>query len=152
MTPRTGAHQPPLSMGFSRQEYWSGLPFVSLGDLPDPGIESAFPALADGFFTTEPPAKPLAQRLNCCQRIVNKNNLWRLQAWFLRPTVQTFPSCHFRFFFMSYANGKAPGILDVKDGRFAFVSMWMDLKTVLQSEVCQKEKSKHHILTHIRGI
>ena len=41
----TVAYQAPLSMGFSRQEYWSGLPFPSLGDLPDPGIEPGSPAL-----------------------------------------------------------------------------------------------------------
>ena len=49
------ARQAPLSMGFSRHEYWSGLPFPSPGDLPDPGIEPQplrFPALAGGFFTT----------------------------------------------------------------------------------------------------
>ena len=44
-------------MGFSRQEFWSGLPFPSPGDLPDPGIEPVSPALAGGFFTTEPPGK-----------------------------------------------------------------------------------------------
>ena len=47
--PWTVAYQAPLSMGFSRQEYWSGLPFLSLGDLPNPGIETvslASPALA----------------------------------------------------------------------------------------------------------
>ena len=44
-------------MGFSRQEYGSGLPFPSPGGPPDSGIEPAFPALAGGFFTTEPPAK-----------------------------------------------------------------------------------------------
>ena len=57
----TVAHQAPLSMGFSRQEYWSGLPFPPPRDLPNPGIESMFPvspALAGGFFTTEPPGKP----------------------------------------------------------------------------------------------
>ena len=50
----TVAHQAPLSIGFSRQEYWSGLPFPPLGDLPDLGIEPASPlspALAGGFFT-----------------------------------------------------------------------------------------------------
>ncbi|CAI9152054.1 unnamed protein product [Rangifer tarandus platyrhynchus] len=57
-TPWTIAHQAPLSMEFSRQEYWSGLPFPSPGDLPDPGIEPMSPVLACGFFTTEPPAKP----------------------------------------------------------------------------------------------
>ena len=54
MTPWTVAHQAPMSMGFSRQEYWSGLPFLSPEDLPNPGIEHTFltyPALADGFFT-----------------------------------------------------------------------------------------------------
>ena len=42
-------------MGFPRQEYWSGLPFPFLGDLPGPGIKLASPALAGGFFTSEPP-------------------------------------------------------------------------------------------------
>ena len=46
-----------LSMEFSRQGYWSGLPFPTLGDLPDPGIEPVSPALAGGFFTTAPPGK-----------------------------------------------------------------------------------------------
>ena len=45
-------------MGFPRQEYWSGLPFLSLGDLPDPEIEPRSPVLAGRFFTTEPPGKP----------------------------------------------------------------------------------------------
>ena len=44
-------------MGFPRQEYWSGSPFPSPGDLPDPGIEPQSPALAGGFFTTEPPGE-----------------------------------------------------------------------------------------------
>ena len=47
VTPGTVAHQTPLSLGFSRQEYWSGLPFPSPVDLPDPGIEPTSPALAD---------------------------------------------------------------------------------------------------------
>ena len=46
-----------LSMGFSKQEYWSLLPFSFPGDLPNPGVKPASPALADGFFTTEPPEK-----------------------------------------------------------------------------------------------
>ena len=53
-------HQAPLSMGFPKQEYWSGLPFLPPGDLPDPGIEPASPAapaLSGRFFTTEPPGK-----------------------------------------------------------------------------------------------
>ena len=51
-TPWTVAHQAPLSMGFSRQEYWSGLPFPSPGDLPSPGREPGSPALqADSLLT-----------------------------------------------------------------------------------------------------
>ena len=58
VTPWTVAHQAPLSMGFSRQEYWSGLPCPSPGDIPNPGIKPGFPTLAGGFFTSEPPGKP----------------------------------------------------------------------------------------------
>ena len=50
--------QAPPSMGFSRQEYWSGLPFPSPGDLPDPGIERRSPALQADALTSEPPGKP----------------------------------------------------------------------------------------------
>ena len=53
----TVAHQAPLFMGFSRQEYWSGLPFPLLGDLPSPGIELGFPALQANSLPTEPPGK-----------------------------------------------------------------------------------------------
>ena len=56
-TPGTVAHQVPLSIGFSRKEHWGGLPFPSLGDLLNPGIEPASPALAGRFFTTVPPGK-----------------------------------------------------------------------------------------------
>ena len=62
VTPRTVAHQAPLSMESSRQECWSGLPIPSPGDHPDPGIKPtslASPALADGFLTTEPPGNQL---------------------------------------------------------------------------------------------
>ena len=52
------ASQAPLSMGFSRQEYWSGLPFPSPGDLPNPENQPTFPPLARRFFTTEPSEKP----------------------------------------------------------------------------------------------
>ena len=51
-------HQAPLSMAFAKQEYWSGLPFPSPGDLPHPGIELTSPPLADGLFITEPPQRP----------------------------------------------------------------------------------------------
>ena len=66
-SPQTAAHQAPLSIEFPRQEYWSGLPFPTPGDLPDPGMEQAFLALAGRFFTTEPSRKSIWV-------VVNKNS------------------------------------------------------------------------------
>ena len=60
-TPWTVAYQSPLSMGFSRQEYWSGLPFPSPGDLPDSGIEPGSRAFEADALTSEPPEKPLGR-------------------------------------------------------------------------------------------
>ena len=60
VTPWTVVHQAPLSVGFSRQDYWSGLPFPLPGDLSDPGTEPespASPALAGGFFILASPGK-----------------------------------------------------------------------------------------------
>jgi len=57
VTPWAIIHQTPLSIGFSRQEYWSRLPFSSLRDLPDPRIKPASPTLVGGLFTTELPGK-----------------------------------------------------------------------------------------------
>ena len=59
MTPWTVACQAPLSMEFSRQECWNGLPFPLTGDLPDQGRECVSPALAGMFFTTESPGKTI---------------------------------------------------------------------------------------------
>ena len=58
-TPRTVAHPAPRSMGLPRQEYWSGLPFPSSGDLPDPGIKTRSPTLTGRIFTTKQPGKPV---------------------------------------------------------------------------------------------
>ena len=59
MTPWTVAHQVPLSMGFSRQEYWSGLPCPLPGDLPNPGIKPRSPTLQADSLPPEPPGKQL---------------------------------------------------------------------------------------------
>ena len=56
--PWTAACQAPLSVGFPRQEHWSGFRFPSPRDLPDPESEPVFPAPVGGFFTAEPPGKP----------------------------------------------------------------------------------------------
>jgi len=59
VTPWTVAYQAPQSVEFSRQEYWSGLPFPSPGDLPNPGIEPRSPALQADSLPSEPPGKDL---------------------------------------------------------------------------------------------
>jgi len=77
-TPQTVALQAHLSMRFPRQEYWSGLPFPSPGDLPSPEMEPESPALAAGFFTTEPlekPHLPLGRGSNNGWRWVQKTSL-----------------------------------------------------------------------------
>ena len=55
--------QAPLSMEFSRQEYWNGWPFLSLGDLLDPGMEPGSPALQADYLPSKPPGKPILPRL-----------------------------------------------------------------------------------------
>ena len=62
-TPRTVAYQAPPSMGFSRQEYWSGLPFPPPGHLPDPGIEPRSPALQADTLLSESPGKPFIEHI-----------------------------------------------------------------------------------------
>ena len=62
----TVAYQAPLSMGFSRQEYWSGLPFPSPGDLPNPGIEAESCSLQADSLLSELPEKPLPKTIPIC--------------------------------------------------------------------------------------
>ena len=80
----TAAYQAPPSMGFSRQEYWRGLPFPSPGDLPDPGIKSRSPALQADSLLSEPPGKPPSGKFldllrgdNFCHRY-SYIQVWRL--------------------------------------------------------------------------
>ena len=75
VTPWTVAHQAPLSLGFSRQEYWSGLPFPSPGDLPDPGIEPGSLVMTGRFFTTAPPTK---KKKKTKPHNLNSPGLWTL--------------------------------------------------------------------------
>ena len=78
-TPWTVAYQASLSMEFSRQEYWSGLPFPSPGDFPDPGIEPGSPVLQADALPSEPPGKLViyysGQKFNSSYEEENTNNL-----------------------------------------------------------------------------
>ena len=82
VTPWTVAHQDPLSVGFSVQEHWSGLPFPFPGDLPDPGIKPTSPTLAGGFFTTELPGEPpncSEPRFLACSLFIQWKLIWKPQ-------------------------------------------------------------------------
>ena len=106
----TVAHQTPLSIEFSRQEYWNGLPFPNPGDLPHPGIKPESPmspALAGGFFTTEPPGKPteaLCPSQSCTHlertSYHNFRASWANDAtWFLSSWNQSWSKDNFQFNF-----------------------------------------------------
>ena len=89
VTPWTVAHQAPPSMEFSRQEYWSGLPFPSPGDLPDPGIEPRSPASQANTLTSEPVLKPhvissdrpMLQLCVAAQFYLESNGEYILEVW-----------------------------------------------------------------------
>ena len=95
VTPWAVDYQAPLSMEFSRQEYWSGLPFPSPGDLPDPGIEPGSPTLQADTLLSEPPGKP-----RMCQR---HTLLSSLQA-FIMLTVTTTQGNRFFSLFHKWRN------------------------------------------------
>ena len=96
----TIAHQDHLSIEFSRQVYWSGLPFPSPGDLPGSGIEPASlvsPVLAGGFFTSEPPGKNLPANIgdtrDAGSEIMNIIQMWNkniLPVWQICPGLQSY--------------------------------------------------------------
>ena len=82
-TPWTVAYQVPPSMGFSRQEYWSGLPFSSPEDLPNPGIEPGSPTLQADALPSEPPGKPKKN-----VKVKKKVTLEKILFWRMSRTIQ----------------------------------------------------------------
>ena len=76
--PWTVAQQAPPSMGFSRQEYWSGLPFPSPGDLPDPGIKPRSPTVQADALTSAPPGKPLNTRIESLRKPPIETHNWSI--------------------------------------------------------------------------
>ena len=85
-TPWTVAYQAPPSMGFSRQECWSGLPFPSPGDLPDPGIEPWSPTLQADALPSEPPGQPGEKPRQCIKKqrhhFANKGHIVKAMVFF----------------------------------------------------------------------
>ena len=93
VTPWTVAYQASPSMGFSKQEYWSGLPFSSPGDLPNPGIEPVSPALEADALTSEPPGKPKNTGGDC---------YFLLQGIFLIQGYMGLPHCRQALYALSH--------------------------------------------------
>ena len=93
-TPWTVAFQASLSVGSPRQEYWTGVPFPSLGALPNPGIKPAASALTGIFFTTEPPGKPFCHLLFAKNRVASSQiPLWSTSGsqWLISPLWSLVP-------------------------------------------------------------
>ena len=88
VTPWTVACQAPLSMGFPRQEHWSGLPFPSQGDLPDPGIKPKSPALQEDSLLCKPPGKPYSELNECPVQMSSPN--YPEDSWTYLLTVFTY--------------------------------------------------------------
>ena len=103
-TPWTAASQAPPSMGFSKQEYWSGVPFSSPGDLPDPGIEPRSPSLQVDTLPAKPPGKP----------------------WSSQTRDQTQVSCIAGGFFTSWATREAH--IHSNPVKFVLKSLWFHRK------------------------
>ena len=105
-TPCIVAYQAPLSMEFSRQEYWSGLPFLSPGDLPNPGIKPRSPALQADALPSEPPEKPnldgilksrnitLPTKVHLIKAMVFPVVMYRCESWTIKkiehPRIDAF--------------------------------------------------------------
>ena len=90
-TPWTVALQAPLSIGFSRQEYWGGLPCPPPGDLPDPGIKLVSlmsPALAGGSLPLVPPGKPLPTRICLVKAMVFPVVMYGCESWTIKKAEQ----------------------------------------------------------------
>ena len=81
------AHQVPLSMEFFRQEYWSGLPFLSPGDLPNPGIEPGSPALQADTLPPQPPWKPIRVVSSAYLRVLIFLPVILIPAWNSQPSI-----------------------------------------------------------------
>ena len=93
-TPWTVTYQAPPSMGFSRQEYWSGLPFPSPGHLPDPGIEPGSPTLQANALTSEPPGKPIPLDHPSAPALSTLSHASNLDWQFISHMIMYMFQCH----------------------------------------------------------
>ena len=138
VTPRTVAYHAPPSMGYSRQEYWSGLPFPSPGDLPDPGIEPRSPAFQADTLPSEPPQKPVHSMVlgNCIIKCIHHYSIIHSSFTVLKiscsaysPPLPWTPGNHYLCFSVSlpFPGYYIVGIMqyiDLSDWLFHLVLHW----------------------------
>ena len=124
------ARQAPLSMRFPRQENWSGLPFSSPGDLPNPGIEPGSPALAGGFFTTKTTGKSVAS-------LIHSNPTWSylitLDGLKLFPVTQSVLLLAWLFHCFASMGWDLEPLTSLKLQEFCFNSMLLKLLSSVQN-------------------
>ena len=119
-TPWTVAHQAPLSMGFSRQQYWSGLPFHPPGDLPDPGFKPESPALQAASLPATPSGKP------------QKKMVWTKLGKNFKNIFKYFKKKELHLMNNKYMPSSLPGI-------------WHVLLQLLFSQLCNNKEGVFHI-------
>ena len=100
----TVAYQAPSYVEFSRQEYWSGLPFPSPGDLPNLGIEPRSPALQADTLPSEPPGKPKGGHWCWILKRERLQGLLTLEVFIFPSLLIQLPLTHLFFFFLSFLN------------------------------------------------
>ena len=127
-------------MGFSRQEYWSGLPFPSPGDLPNPGFEPRISCGNDSL-PSEPPGKPIPKFI--AMKIKSYKFTYRERASLLAQNGSRRCGIYIQW------NIIQP---EKKNGMLPFVTTWVDPEGILLSEVSQAEKDKYHMISLMCGI
>ena len=145
--PWTGAHQAPPSMEFSRQEYWSGLPFPSPGDLPDPGIEPGSLALQADALPSEPPPGHITREKHNSKRYTHSSPIF-IAALFTKTNTRKQPKCPLRedWTKMCYIYKMECFSALKKNKSMPFAVRRADLKNTRLSAVSQTEKYKYHII------
>ena len=157
VTPWTVAYQAPLSMGLSRQEYWSGLPFPSPGNLPNPGIEPRSPALRADALLSEPPGKPktslnslklktivcvlsMCVDLRVCVHSDTPSLMWK-EVKIFKMNLYEYPVHHGKFYFQKASLNYMFWIT---------LSFWFGSKTALSLSRCfqvvLKQRKQHSVL------
>ena len=147
-TPRTVAYQATLSIGFSRQECWSGLPFPSPGDLPNPGIEPRSPALQADVLPSEPPGNQKEMKIGyrkdiCIPAFIA--TLFTIAKIWIQPKRPSVDEWIKKMQHIQYTAMWEKEILP-------FATTWKELEGIMLSKISETEKDKYGLLSFTCGI